>query len=96
MVLFHSKIALDYVKAVSAIDSNNYPESLGTMFIINAPRAFSAIWRMIKGWLDPRTVSKIHIYSKKSDWLPVLLEHIDVESLPEEIGGQAKNCFDCK
>lgn len=43
----------------SGITSNNYPENLGMMFVINAPFVFSACWSIAKGFLDERTVKKI-------------------------------------
>lgn len=39
----------------------NYPEYLGHMFIINAPLVFSAMWRLIKPWLEERTHKKIQV-----------------------------------
>lgn len=46
---------------IIAIDSDNYPEMMGHMCIINAPMAFRAIWKLVKPMLDLRTQSKIEV-----------------------------------
>jgi CRAL/TRIO domain len=48
---------------------------------------FSASWRLIKGWLDPRTASKIEVISSKDQAKKKLLELIDVDQLPSDYGG---------
>lgn len=50
---------IDYIKAISQIDQLAYPEILGKMVIINAPGYFSGAWRLIRPFLDERTVSKV-------------------------------------
>lgn len=57
------------------------------MFIINGPRFFSASWRLIKGWLDPRTASKIEVCSTKEQARKKLLELVDEDQLPSDYGG---------
>ena len=58
------------------------------MFIINCPRFFSASWRIIKGWLDPRTASKIEVVASKKEAVKKLLELIDEDQLPVDYGGK--------
>lgn len=43
------------------MDSNNYPETLARMAIINAPGWFSTSWSAIKGVLNGETVKKIEV-----------------------------------
>ncbi len=38
-----------------------FPEHLGTMFIINAPMIFSAIWAVVNPLLEERTRKKIMV-----------------------------------
>lgn len=45
-----------FLKKVSAISQNYYPERLGKLYIINAPWGFSGAFSMVKGFLDPVTV----------------------------------------
>lgn len=52
---------MDYevVKMIVDILGFNYPETLHTAFIVNAPFLFSACWAVIRPWLDPVTASKV-------------------------------------
>lgn len=59
--------------------------SLCQHFIINAPFIFSAIWRVVRGWLDPVTAQKIQILG--SNYQETLLAEIAPEQLPVEYGG---------
>jgi len=74
-----------YVKQASALSQNYYPERLGKLYIINAPWGFSTVWSVIKGWLDPITVQKIHVLG--SNYKQELLNQIPAENLPKEFGG---------
>lgn len=49
--------------------SENYPESIGTMYFINAPRTFSTLWSAIRGWLRERTINKIKLLSQSQPGL---------------------------
>ncbi|SCV72545.1 BQ2448_4082 [Microbotryum intermedium] len=75
----------NYVQEASTISQNNYPERMGKFYIVNASWAFSAVWNLVKGWLDEATVAKIHILS--SDYKKSLLEQVPAESLPTFLGG---------
>ena len=46
---------------------------------------FSALYAIIKGFLDERTRSKVRIIG--SNYQPVLLENISAENLPAFLGG---------
>lgn len=69
----------------ASIGQDRYPETMGKFYIINAPWAFSAVWAVVKPWLDEVTVSKINILS--SGHKEVLLKQIPADSLPKEYGG---------
>jgi hypothetical protein len=58
------------------------------MFIINAPMLFSGVWAMIKMWLDEKTRAKITIIG--GNYKTELLKYIDIENLPEFLGGTSK------
>ena len=79
-----------YVTTMIGIDSKHYPETLGRMFLINAPLIFSAAWMLIQPFLDERTQKKIEIISSESAWKKRLRECIDPAQLPAEYGGDAK------
>ncbi|KAI5816607.1 putative phosphatidylinositol transporter [Pyronema omphalodes] len=82
--------ATEFLKKVSAISQNYYPERLGKLYIINAPWTFSTIWNGIKVFLDPVTVSKIKILKGPSEYEAVLKEQIPAENLPKEFGGSCE------
>ncbi|KAJ7808879.1 CRAL/TRIO domain-containing protein [Mycena olivaceomarginata] len=60
----------------------NYPETLSTIAIVNAPSFFPTIWGWIKGWFDPGTRNKIHILGKNP--AETLLKLIDAKDLPHD------------
>jgi len=75
-----------YVKQVSAMSQNYYPERLGRLYIINAPWGFGTVWSVVKGWLDPVTVEKIHVLG--GGYKTELLKQVPIENIPEEFGGK--------
>ncbi|KAK4692842.1 hypothetical protein P7C71_g4436, partial [Lecanoromycetidae sp. Uapishka_2] len=79
-----------YVKQASAISQNYYPERLGKLYLINAPWGFSSVFSVIKGFLDPVTVQKIHVLG--SGYQSELLGQVNKENLPKIFGGTC----DCK
>ena len=60
-------------------------QTMGKMFIINAPTIFTIIWSFVKRVVDPRTVAKIDVVG--SNYLPKLLMYVDAENLPVQFGG---------
>ena len=61
---------------------------MGKFYIINAPWAFSAVWAIIRPWLDEVTVAKIEILG--GSYKDVLLQQIPTENLPKEFGGSCQ------
>jgi hypothetical protein len=74
-----------YVGQASAISQNYYPERLGKLYIINSPWGFQGVFSVIKRFLDPVTVAKIHILG--SGYEKELLAQVPKENLPKEFGG---------
>lgn len=66
----------------------NYPEMLGTMFVVNAPLIFTGIWALVKLMLEARTVKKIQVLSSDKKATKALLAVIDKEHLLERFGGE--------
>lgn len=86
-----SKTARELVHRMQKIDSDFYPETLHQMFVVNAGSGFKWIWNSVKGFLDPKTSSKIHVLG--SNYQSRLLEVIDSSELPEFLGGSC-TCSD--
>jgi hypothetical protein len=82
-----------YVKLASGMSQNYYPERLGRMYLINSPWGFSGVWNAIKGWLDPVTVSKIHILG--SGYQKELMAQVPAENLPKTLGGTCECAGGC-
>ncbi|GJP30958.1 hypothetical protein CLOM_g7520 [Closterium sp. NIES-68] len=80
--------ARKFLAMVSKVDSDNYPETLNRLFVINAGFAFRSLWSGIKGMLDPKTAAKIQVLG--TDYQKKLFEAIDPSQLPEFFGGTCK------
>ena len=74
-----------YVQKTSAILQNYYPERLGKLYIINAPWGFASVFSVVKGFLDPVTVQKIHVLG--AGYQAELQKQVPKENLPEILGG---------
>ena len=74
-----------YIKQASAISQDYYPERMGRFYLINAPWGFSGVFSIVKGFLDPVTVEKIHILG--SGYQKELLAQVPKENLPKHLGG---------
>lgn len=77
-----------YLKSASTLSQNYYPERLGKLYVINAPWGFAGIWGVVKGYIDPVTVEKIHILG--SGYQKELLQHVPAENLPKAFGGSCE------
>jgi len=83
-----------YVQSASVISQNYYPERLGKLYLINAPWGFSGVFAIVKRFLDPVTVAKIHVLG--SGYQKELLGQVPKENLPKEFGGSCQcpgNCM---
>lgn len=60
-----------------------YPESLGVLLIHRAPKIFAKFWKIIKTWIDPRVVEKIHFTRTVDD----LETWIARDHIVRELGG---------
>lgn len=51
---------VSFVKRISKVDQENYPEILGTLVVVNAPSVVSTMWPVIRCFLDKRTQNKVN------------------------------------
>jgi len=58
---------------------------MAATFIVNAPFVFSALWSVVKSFIDERTAKKIQIMG--SSYQKALLEAIHAKDLPDFLGG---------
>ncbi|KAK5172886.1 cytosolic factor, phosphatidylinositol/phosphatidylcholine transfer protein [Saxophila tyrrhenica] len=86
--LWKAKDVYGYVQRASAISQNYYPERLGKLYVINAPWGFSGVFSVVKKFLDPVTVAKIHVLG--AGYQKELLEQVPAENLPKEYGGKCE------
>ena len=77
------------LKNTLSILDNFFPERLGNLWFIHANFVFMSLWKVVKGFVDPRTASKIHFYGP--EFKEMLPAQIDPAVLPEKYGGQAPN-----
>ncbi|GKU95546.1 hypothetical protein SLEP1_g8893 [Rubroshorea leprosula] len=82
-----SKPARHLFMEVLKIDSNYYPETLNKLFIINAGSGFRMLWKVVKAFLEARTLAKIQVLG--NNYFCNLIEVIDPNNLPSFLGG---NC----
>ncbi|CCJ29793.1 unnamed protein product [Pneumocystis jirovecii] len=77
---------IDYapVKFLIKCFEAHYPESMGICIVHKAPWVFQGIWKIIKGWLDPVVVKKIHFTNSCKE----LEAYIDISQLIKDVGGK--------
>ena len=77
--------AIEVFRRTIQIDQDYYPERLQYFFMLNTPIFFSAIWTLIKPFVDDVTVNKFKILG--SDFQQTLFEYVDPSVIPKELGG---------
>lgn len=84
-----NKTGMWYCKALADAGAPHYPERLGQMFIINAPRIFVSTFNVINSWLDRRTQDKIQLLGPIEDYRPKLEKAMPWSIIPKLAGGEA-------
>jgi len=79
------------IKKMMHIDGNYYPETLEKLIFINSSFMFRSLWAIVSPWVHPLTKARISLigYDKKAI-LDALGEYIDIDQIPEYLGGQNK------
>ncbi|XP_045536545.1 protein real-time isoform X1 [Papilio machaon] len=70
----------------------NYPETMGRVLIVRAPRVFPILWTIVSTFIDENTRSKFLFYGGK-DYLQAggLLDYIPKDLIPDFLGGPCKS-----
>lgn len=61
-----SSAGRDVFARIAAAADSHFPETLGTLLIINASAAFPMFWAVVKGFVDARTREKIEVFGDPS------------------------------
>ncbi|KAM3863711.1 SEC14-like protein 1 [Diretmus argenteus] len=78
------KALLRIIEVVEA----NYPETLGRLLIVRAPRVFPVLWTLVSPFIDENTRKKFLIYAGNDYQGPGgLVDYIDREVIPDFLGG---------
>ncbi|KAF0910361.1 hypothetical protein E2562_001539 [Oryza meyeriana var. granulata] len=68
---------------------NHYPERLAIGILFNPPKVFEAFWKVVKHFLDPKSIQKVNfVYLKNEESMKIMHRYIDPEVLPIEFGGK--------
>merc|ERR1711907_347618 len=78
---------IEYVKMCSQFTGQHYPERCGHVIVVNVPRWFSMIWKVVKPMVDEVTLKKISIVRGKDEVFAALAEKIPVANIPQVYGG---------
>ena len=79
--------AIDLVKQASKVSAEHYPERAGLVFIINVPKWFKLIWKVIVPLVPEATLKKIFVLRGRDEILSTLSQHVPMENIPAEYGG---------
>ncbi|KAK3146244.1 hypothetical protein QOZ80_3BG0263530 [Eleusine coracana subsp. coracana] len=73
----------------TSILQNQYPERLAIGFLFNPPKIFETFYKVVKVFLDPKSLEKVNfVYSKDEESMKLMHRYIDPEVLPVEFGGK--------
>ncbi|KAL2851124.1 CRAL/TRIO domain protein [Aspergillus pseudoustus] len=76
----------DFAKELSWLLATCYPETIDRILVCNAPSYFATIWKILKGFIDPKTAEKL-VMVTSGETYSMLSETIDHESIPRNFGG---------
>ncbi|XP_060077261.1 SEC14-like protein 2 [Ylistrum balloti] len=80
------KPGIDTFNQFVTLVEDNYPERLKFIFIINAPKIFPVIWKLVRPFVAEETRKKIKVFGT-TNYKDTLLEYIDADQLPAAYGG---------
>ncbi|XP_029946219.1 SEC14-like protein 1 [Salarias fasciatus] len=76
------------LRIIEVIEAN-YPETLGRLLILRAPRVFPVVWTLVSPLIDENTRKKFLVYAGNDYQGPGgLLDYIDREIIPDFLRGE--------
>ncbi|KAM3917251.1 SEC14-like protein 5 isoform 1-T3 [Leptodactylus fuscus] len=79
------KALLRIIEVVEA----NYPETLGRLLIVRAPRVFPVLWTLVSPFINENSRRKFLIYSGNNyQGLGGISDYLDKEIIPDFLGGE--------
>ncbi|NXG55809.1 S14L1 protein, partial [Hemiprocne comata] len=67
---------------------DNYPETLGRLLIVRAPRVFPVLWTLVSPFINENTRQKFLIYSGNNyQGAGGLVDYVDKDVIPDFLGG---------
>ncbi|XP_036885799.1 SEC14-like protein 5 isoform X2 [Sturnira hondurensis] len=77
-----------FLRIIEVVE-DNYPETLGRLLIVRAPRVFPVLWTLISPFINENTRQKFLIYSGSNYQGPGgLVDYLDKEVIPDFLGGE--------
>lgn len=85
-----SRKLLQVFSEMSKLDSDHFPHTVGTIFVVGAPRAFSALWAAASAFVAEGTKKKVSVFSwaAAAEAHATLRECVGEACLPRELGGE--------
>lgn len=79
-------------KETARIDAEHFPDTVGTIFVVNVSRAFRALWAAVSRLVAAQTCYKVRVFSwtQATQAAAELRELCGDASLPVELGGLQK------
>ncbi|SDA01318.1 BZ3500_MvSof-1268-A1-R1_Chr10-1g02578 [Microbotryum saponariae] len=76
----------NHMQMATKMQTANYPEMLGHMYLVGAPGFFATVWGWIQKGFDQGTVEKMHVLTE-AEVFPTLSRYILPENIPKRYGG---------
>lgn len=83
--LFGCRNYLSFVQEILARGNLVYCEMVRSIYMVNCGWSFTALWSMVKNFIDPNTIKKIHVLG--GSYQNKVLEGIDASQLAPVYGG---------